>query len=107
MTGGAKQTQLDAMYQRVGQDTDATSMTYVDYVDNGLGNGRRLVACPINTGYPNYEILSIGAFFLLPASEYSRGGGEPFCAEYVGPYVQGATHKGGGSAGGFVARLVQ
>jgi hypothetical protein len=37
MTGGAKQTMLDALMVRVGQDTDSQSVTFADYIANGMG----------------------------------------------------------------------
>jgi Flp pilus assembly protein TadG len=104
MTGGAKQTQLDSLIQRVNQDTDTTSLSFETY----RGNGRRIVGAPINSGQPGgYRIVGFGAFLILPASEYSSGGNKPFCAVYVGPWVQGSKHKGAGSSGAYVARLVQ
>ena len=45
-TGGAKQSQLDSLYTRIKQDTDTTSTTYSSYT----GNGRRIIAAPINDG---------------------------------------------------------
>ncbi len=107
MSGGAKQTQLDALLNRINQDTDNTSMTYTDYMAAGIGNGRRLVGAPVNTGYPDYRIVQIGAFFLLPPSEYNAGGNAPFCAEYVGSWIQGSDNKAVDASGAFVARLVK
>lgn len=107
MTGGAKQTELDALINRVGQDTDPYSATYADYVDGGHGNGRRLVPVPINSGYPNYTVLQISAFLLEPASTYDKGGNSAWCAEYVGAWVKGAANKGASDSGAFVPRLVK
>ncbi|MEK7408296.1 MAG: pilus assembly protein TadG-related protein [Acidobacteriota bacterium] len=107
MTGGNKQTQRDSLVNRVNQDTDTLSATYADYAASGTGNGRRLVAAAVNSGHPDNIVLGIGLFFLLTPSEYPNGGGKPFCAEYVGPYVQGSRHKGASDAGGYVVRLVQ
>ncbi len=107
MTGGAKQTQQDSIINRVRQDTDSVSTSYAEYT----GNGRRLIAVPINTWSPDYRVVGFAAFFLLDASAYqgATGGNKPFCAEYVGPYVQGSSHQGAGAggAGTFVVRLVQ
>jgi Flp pilus assembly protein TadG len=105
MTGGAKQTMVDSIIARVRQDTDATSASYASYAA-GAGNGRRIIAVPINTGYPLYQIVQIGAFLLLPPTEYTSGGNKPFCAEYVGSYVFGASHKGAAETGVYVARLI-
>ncbi len=109
MTGGAKQTQQDAIVNRVRQDTDPTSATYADYVANNTGNGRRMVVVPVNTWNPDYRVVGFAAFFLLPADDYlsASGGNKAFCAEYIGPYVQGGRRKGGGSPGAYVVRLLQ
>jgi hypothetical protein len=107
MTGGAKQAELSSLLQRINQDNDATSLTFAQYMAGGQGTGRRIVGAPINTGSPNYKIVQIGAFFLLPASQYSNGGNSPFCAEFLGAWVQGARNQGAGSPGAYVARLIQ
>jgi len=111
MTGGAKQTQLDALDTRILQDTDTSSQTYSIYKNKGAGNGRRIVAVPINDGGTppgaNHRIVSIAAFFLRPSAEYGSGGGEAWCAEYIGAWVQGSTKTGVGQTGAWVVRLVQ
>ncbi len=74
----------DALVERVRQDSDTTSTTFAEYLANGQGNGRRIVAAPINLGEPGgYRIVQIGAFFLLTQDEYlsAMGGNKPFCAE--------------------------
>ncbi len=107
MTGGAKQTQLASLRNRINQDTDPYSATYEQYAAGNRGNGRRLVGAPINTGAPDYRVVQIGAFFLLPVSEYDSGGNRPFCAEYVGAWVQGSSHKGVEESGAHVVRLIK
>lgn len=107
MTGGAKQTQLTSLLNRIGTDTDSTSATYADYVQKATGNGRRIVAAPVNLGSPTYQIVQIGAFLLLPASEYGSGGNQAFCAEYLGAWVQGSRNKGAGDGGAYVVRLIR
>jgi Flp pilus assembly protein TadG len=107
MTGGNKQTQRDSIVNRINQDTDPASTSYAQYEAAGTGNGRRLVVVAINNADPNYIVLGFHLFFLLQPSEYDSGGNKPFCAEYVGPYVQGSQHKGAGGAGAYVVRLVQ
>jgi len=107
MTGGNKQTQRDSIVNRINQDTDPAATSYAQYDAGGLGNGRRLVMVAINDGHPNNIVLGFQLFFLLHPTEYTSGGNKPFCAEYVGPYVQGSSHKGGGQAGGYVVKLVQ
>ncbi len=107
MTGGNKQTQRDSLIERINQDTDSSSATYAQYSAGGAGNGRRLVAAPVNGGYPNNTLLGFGLFFLLLPSEYDHSGNRPFCAEFVGPYTQGSRHQGAAGPGAFVVRLVQ
>ncbi|HUS05825.1 MAG TPA: Tad domain-containing protein [Bryobacteraceae bacterium] len=107
MTGGAKQSQLDSLMTRIGQDADPTRSTFAAYSGAQMGNGRRMIAAPINTGYPNYRIVQIAAFLLLPTSEYKNGGSQPWCAEYVGAWVQGSKNKGAGTPGAYVARLTR
>jgi Flp pilus assembly protein TadG len=107
MTGGAKQTILSALQDRVNQDTNTQSANFTAYVNSGTGNGRRLIGVPINTGNPDYRIVQIGAFFLLRTQDYNQGGNKPFCAEYVGAWLQGGKHKAAADAGSYVARLVR
>jgi hypothetical protein len=107
MTGGTKQTQLTSLINRINQDADRSSSTFAQYSTNALANGRRIVAVPINTGAPDYRIVQIGAFMLLPAAEYSNGGNKAFCAEYVGAWVQGSNRKGAADSGAYVAKLIR
>jgi Flp pilus assembly protein TadG len=107
MSGGVKQTEVDALIRRVNQDSDASSSTYAQYNAAGNGNGRRLVTVPMNSGAPQNLVLGFGLFFLLAPGSYSGGGNNPVCAEYLGPYVQGSRHQGGGGPGAYVVRLVQ
>jgi hypothetical protein len=92
---------------RVNQDTNAAALTYSEYASTGTGNGRRLVAVPINTGAPNNVVLGIALFFLLTPDDYPQGGNSPWCAEYVGPYVQDSQQQGAGDPGAYVVRLVR
>jgi hypothetical protein len=105
MTGGNKQTERDALIVRVNQDTNPSATTYADYVSSGTGSSRRLVAVPINSGHPDNIVVGIALFFLL--GDYPQGGNQSWCAEYVGPYVQGGDHQGAGGPGAYVVRLVQ
>jgi hypothetical protein len=107
MTGGAKQTQRDSLINRVLQDTDTTSTTFAAYMAANQGNFRRLIAAPVNEGYPDNILQGFGAFLLLVPSDYPQGGNEAFCAEYVGPYVRGAKNKGAGTPGAYAVALVQ
>jgi len=112
-TGGAKQTELDALLTRISQDTDSQSQSFSQYVNLGRGNGRRIVACPINDGGTppgvNQRIVGIGAFFLRRTGDYGNGGNQTWCAEYIGPWVQGSRKKGvgDGANGAFVVRLLE
>lgn len=111
LTGGTKQTQLDALTTRINQDTDNLSQTYSQYQSSGYGNGRRLVAVPINDGGTplgvNHRIVNIALFFLSPTGKYGNGGAQPWCAQYVGAYVEGSSTKGVEDAGAWVVRLVK
>ena len=109
MTGGTKQTQRDALAERVRQDTDRYSETYTDYMTLNQGNGRRLVGVPINSGAPDFRIVQIGAFFLSTAETYesAMGGNKPFCAEYVGAWVKGSKNKGAEEGGSHTLKLMR
>lgn len=104
MTNGGKQTILDSLLVRIGQDSDFRATNYGNYA----GNGRRLVVVPVNTWFPDFRIVGFASFLLLRANEYTKGGNQAWCAEYVGPWVQGSDTKGGGEgAGAYVVRLVE
>lgn len=111
LTGGAKQTELTSLDNRIDQDADRTSTTFANYAVNGLGNGRRVILAPINDGGTppgsNNRIVQFGAFFLLRTADYSNGGNQTWCAEYVGAWVQAASHRGAGVPGAYIVRLVQ
>jgi hypothetical protein len=112
MTGGAKQSQGDSLDTRIQQDLDTTSTSSTQYFAPGNPhNNRRVVACLINDGNlvngNQYRAIEMGAFLLLPTAQYGTGGNQSWCAEYLGPYVQGAKGRGAGGTGGYVVRLVQ
>jgi hypothetical protein len=111
LTGGAKQTQLDAIQARISQDNDGWSTTYLEYMTQNRGNGRRVVACPINDGGTppgtNNRVVGIGAFFLQRHSAYGVGGNQGWCAEYIGSWVQGSRKRGVAPSGAYVVRLVE
>jgi hypothetical protein len=107
MTGGNKQTQLNALLTRVRQDGNAIASSYGEYVASGTGNGRRLIVVPANSGDPNYRVVGFALFFLLSPGQYNVGGNSPWCAEYVGPYVEGGRNQAAGLAGAYAVRLVQ
>ena len=109
MTGGVKQTQQDALIERVLQDTDTNANNFTSYLGGNNGNGRRMIACPVNAGPPTYTIVSFALFFLQREQDYqnANSANKPFCAEYVGPYVKGSNHPGTGPPGYYVGRLYQ
>src|SRR5579859_2552733 len=114
MVGGNKNTEGAALDTRVLEDSDPTSATYSAYLAQGTGNGRRVVAVPINAGAPDFTAIGIGAFFLLSTPIYQGvTGTSPICAEYIGPYVQGSMRAGAGitattgTTGGYIVRLIQ
>jgi Flp pilus assembly protein TadG len=101
LSGGTKETERDSLINRANQDADKVAGSYAEY----HGNGRRLVVVPVNTGPPDNVVLGFGSFFL--AMTYDKSGNEPFCAEYVGPYVAGSGHQGAGTAGAYEVKLVE
>jgi hypothetical protein len=114
MVGGNKNTEGSALDERVNEDSDPNSSTYPAYMALGQGNGLRIVAAPINGGPPDFDVVGIGAFFLLATPTYlGVSGSTPICAEYIGPYVQGSMYAGAGGlasagdTGGYLVRLIQ
>ncbi len=110
-TGGAKQSQLTSLHDRIAQDTDTVSQTYADYLRRNTGNGRRIVAVPINDGGTpigvNQTVVGFGAFFLRRTGEYGNGGNQSWCAEYIGAWLQGGRRKAVMPGGTYVVRLVE
>jgi Flp pilus assembly protein TadG len=160
MATGTKNGRKKAMEDRVDSDSDNTSTAYATYESRvfasgfRIGNGRRLVAVPINSGVSSgggsgnsgssgngngngnggknngngngngggstggsssgesgsmdpRTVLGFAAFFLNDTDYDDTNGNEPFCAQYVGTYVQGANSHSGGTAGVAKLRLVQ
>jgi Flp pilus assembly protein TadG len=109
-TNGSMQTGLDSIIARVNQDTNPNAPNYTSYNGSGTGNGRRLVLMPLNDGnHPTPRIVGFGSFLLPPDGQYDKSGNQSWCAEYIGPYVQGSSHSGASTegSGAFVVRLVQ
>ncbi len=129
---GNKQTEVDALLERVAQDTNQTTATYYTAKAAGVGleppgrtyyaadppgapaspprgNGRRLVVVPVNN--PTTDTVLGFAYFFLPPIPCPEGNPQPCCAEYVGPSThlpgQGGPVVGGGSLGGYRIRLFQ
>jgi hypothetical protein len=105
MTGGVRMLEVQAVNERIEQDTDPTATRYETYAANNTGNGRRIVAVPIRDS--RNRVLEIAAFFLPPSSSQVQGVDEPFCAEYVGPYLQGARRRAATGAGYYIAALAR
>jgi len=95
----------EALAERVRGDADYTSADYASYIARGRGNGRRIAAAAIHSPGEQPHIAGFGAFFLLPASGYQAEGDQPFCAEFIGSYLQGSTRRGAAGTGFLVARL--
>lgn len=104
---GMRPFEVSALVERITQDRDYGAPTYAEYRRRGEGNGRRLVAVPVHAGYPKYQMVEVGAFFLLPATEYHEQGDYPVCAEYVGPYMLGSARRGAADAGYYAASLLR
>lgn len=118
MTSGNKSAEGVALDDRVNEDGDNTHDSISAYLGDPSHNGRRLLALPIVNPTPSGTIVvGYGSFFLLsdangghPASSFYKNtnGNDPFCAVYVGPYVQGSETQGGSTGGGaFKVLLVQ
>jgi hypothetical protein len=93
---------FSATAERSLQDPDQTSMTWAEYANAGIGNGRRVVIAPINdptlaTGNgENREVTIVGfGSFLLDRGATISGSSGSLCATYIGP-----ASTAGGSSGG-------
>jgi Flp pilus assembly protein TadG len=108
---GTKNSIVKALNDRAAQDTDNTSVTYTDYLNNTTnhGNGRRLITVIVNNGYANsagvaypsdQQAIGLGyaQFLLLRNGDYDQSGGSnnPWCAVYVGPAPTTDTPDSGG-----------
>jgi hypothetical protein len=116
LSSGNKNAQAKALDTRVQQDGDYTDQSsYTDYFANPYHNGRRLIALPIvdPTSPTTTTVLGYASFLLISdgtsASNYyeSGTGNDPFCAVYVGAYVQGSTNSGAAGGGAYRVGLVQ
>lgn len=106
---GSRQTEVDAVHERILWDSDSYSQTYEDYVAGGQGNGMRIVYMPVNNPYAGDVVVEFGTFFLPPVGDVcGQGNNESCCAEYVGPGLLNAPHRGAGAVTGVaVTRLIQ
>jgi Flp pilus assembly protein TadG len=133
--GGNKQTEVDAILERITQDTNAVTPTYYTAPAAGVGleppgrtyyavdppglpppspprgNGRRIVSVPVNDP-TNDQVVGFAQFF-LPLDPCSQAGGPgnpwPCCAEYIGNAsvlpASGGQGNGSGSLGAYRIRL--
>ena len=116
LTAGNKAAEAKALDTRVQQDEDYVDTTNLtNYLANSARNGRRLIALPVVDpettsstpviGYASFLLISDGT---VNTGYYQSGNGnDPFCAIYVGPYVQGGTTGGAGGVGAYKILLVQ
>jgi Flp pilus assembly protein TadG len=113
LTNGNKAAQAGALDTRTNQDNVSTNLVS-SYLTNSLRNGRRLMAVPVVSptasgtyvvGYASFLLMTNG----WPSNYYQSGNGnDPFCALYVGPYVQGSDSQGANNGtGAFRVALVQ
>ncbi len=118
MSSGNKAAEGIALDTRVNEDGDVTDNVPADYLDSSTHNGRRLIGLPVVTptnvgGTAQGYVLGYGSFLLIsngnPSNFYASGSGnEPYCAIYVGGYLQGGNGPGGsGTAGYFKVKLIQ
>jgi hypothetical protein len=116
---GDKNAIVDAINNRIQQDTDQSAVNYVSY----HGNGRRLITVIVNSGYgyrdltgtalpgtAQWRALGYAQFLLLPSYDKSGGGNNAWCAIYVGDdpeFGTGHTGFGGNGRGQAFVRLTQ
>ncbi len=118
LSSGNKNAEASALDTRVNEDGDVIDNTLASYLANVDHNGRRILQIPVVTPGANGTVVDgYGAFMLISngsaisASNYytALNGNQPYCAIYLGPFVQGSM--GGGatssSSGSFKVALVQ
>jgi Flp pilus assembly protein TadG len=100
LVSGEKNSVMAALTERVTkQDTDNESTDFTGYLSNiqaaregqpvsKAGNGRRLMAVPVNSGPPAFKVTGYAMFFLNDL-DYKKNGNAPACAQYIGPWTQG------------------
>lgn len=105
---GSRETEVDALQERIQRDADSTSPNYSAYLANGTGTGQRLVYMPVNNPYNGDPIVEFAAFFLPPADEVCGGGNNrPCCAEYVGAGLLNSDHLSANTEPGvYMSQLV-
>ncbi len=119
---GTKNVEMDALGERVSQDTDSARREYGptttlypgSYLERiadktwPYGNNRRVLVVPVNGGnLNNYTVTGFARFF-LDGNEHdyrTLGGNDPGCAEYLG--VADASGGGGGVSPAYKVRLYQ
>jgi Flp pilus assembly protein TadG len=104
LTGGAKSTVKDALWDRITSDPDPTSTTFAQYKQQG--HTRRIITVPITDPTDNSRVLGFGRFFLSVASDYANAqGNDPWCAEYIGPGAPEGSDSQGASASAGLTRV--
>jgi len=115
MTNGNKQAEANALTTRAGYDTDQTNYSAVTtgIAPAYYGNSMRQVVMPINSGpstsaaFPSpYTVEGFASFLLYPSYSVG-GGGEAWCAIYMGSTTNGGSGGVFGLAGAYVVRLTQ
>jgi hypothetical protein len=118
LSSGNKNAEGAALDTRVNEDGDVTDNNSTDYLNNSDHNGRRIIELPVvNPTSQGTFVIGYGAFLLFSNSNgasasdfYAKGGGNsPYCAIYMGPFVQGSTDPGasGSGTGSFRVGMVQ
>ncbi len=118
MSSGNKNAEAAALDARANEDGDLTDNTRSTYLANDNRNGRRIMELPVVNPTANGTfVIGYGAFLLLSNSDgvhdsdfYTRGdGNKPYCAVYLGPFVQGSMDAGATTTGtgSFTVGMVQ
>jgi hypothetical protein len=118
LSSGNKNAEAAALDTRVNEDGDVLDNTRATYLSNDTRNGRRIIELPVvNPTADGTFVIGYGAFLLLsnsdgttPSNFYAQGNGnKPYCAIYLGPFVQGSMDAGAttSSTGSFTVGMVQ
>lgn len=119
LDNGQMQTEMNALDDRVNQDSDPTSNHYeagwtgypgqATTPDAYSGNGRRIIVTPIQDAAGGMDgdarsntVAGFGGFFLGPAGTYRSGHSSTVgaCGQYLGGFTIGAPGSGGAGPGG-------
>ncbi len=119
LQNGQLQTEMNALDDRVNQDSDTTSNHYepgyVGYPGQTTtsssysGNGRRILVTPIQSAAGGMDgdaksntVVGFGGFFLGPSGTYRSGHSSTVgaCGQYLGAFTIGLPGSGGNGPGG-------